>query len=128
MDATLAQQIAAMVDMLPETDQGLAFELVKKQGPGTLITPNLPPLKRRNWTRPPLRWRPGSMWRTAPLTGADGKGRGANSPALSFAQKFSLIFSLYRLHSRIQQYTQWKQKPLRHNGFTVKCAHDLTSP
>jgi len=28
--APLAQQIANMVDMLPETDQALAFELVKK--------------------------------------------------------------------------------------------------
>ncbi len=28
--APLAQQIADMVDMLPETDQALAFELVKK--------------------------------------------------------------------------------------------------
>ena len=28
--APIAQQIADMVDMLPETDQALAFELVKK--------------------------------------------------------------------------------------------------
>lgn len=28
--ASIAQQIADMVDMLPETDQALAFELVKK--------------------------------------------------------------------------------------------------
>lgn len=28
--APIAQRIAAMVDMLPETDQALAFELVKK--------------------------------------------------------------------------------------------------
>ena len=28
--APISQQIASMVDMLPETDQALAFELIKK--------------------------------------------------------------------------------------------------
>ena len=70
--APIAQQIAQMVNILPEADQALALELVKKLVLAwTLITRRPRPRSTPLWSTPPVNWKPGSTWPKTPSIGIE---------------------------------------------------------
>ena len=127
--APIAQQIAQMVEILPEADQALAFEVVKK-----LVLAWDPDYTKatqpsiRQWSRQSKSWTPGNMSRTAPSIGTEIKaekpprccehrdGQSTNTRTVNHGTSAPIIISEKRRGVKSERSTSWQKSQQRAAG------------